>query len=273
MSFPSISLIVNTYENPMALEKALGGLRGQSLKPMEVLIADDGSTPSTRDLIIRWQKDSDIPLHHCWQQNQGFRRAMILNQALARARGEYIVFLDGDCVPQAHFIADHARLAEGGFWVQGRRAFIKESFVPRFEPRRPAIWRLALAGGISGFPKGLRLPFGIVRRDRSQNGILGCNLGFWRKDLIAVNGYDEDFTGWGREDSDLANRVYHLGRFRKLVYGRAIIYHLNHPLVARTHLQDNQSRLDETIRTRKIRCIKGVDQYLAGDPQKAVLQK
>jgi hypothetical protein len=110
--------------------------------------------------------------------------------------------------------------------------------------------------------KAVRLPVPVVRRDREQRGILGCNLGIWRDDLIAINGYDETFAGWGREDADLGNRLYHLGRDRKFVYGRAIIYHLNHPVLPRDRLETNQSLLEDTIREKRIRARKGFDQYL-----------
>jgi hypothetical protein len=110
--------------------------------------------------------------------------------------------------------------------------------------------------------KAVRLPLPVVKRGRKQRGILGCNLGIWRQDLIAVNGYDETFTGWGREDADLGNRLYHLGRDRKFVYGRAIIYHLNHPEVSRERLETNQSLLEQTIAERRVRALKGLNQYL-----------
>jgi hypothetical protein len=93
------------------------------------------------------------------------------------------------------------------------------------------------------------------------HGILGCNLAIWREDLVAVNGYDEAYEGWGKEDSDLAARLYHLGRRRKMVHGRAILYHLNHPAASRAQLPDAERRLQQTINSKKIRCEKGLDQY------------
>ena len=88
-------------------------------------------------------------------------------------------------------------------------------------------------------------------------------MGFWRDDLIAVNGFDEGYTGWGiGEDSDLGTRLYHLGRLRKFVYGRAIVYHLNHPAPPKHHVPASQARLTETIRSHKVRCDRGIDQHL-----------
>jgi glycosyltransferase involved in cell wall biosynthesis len=260
---PKISVIVSTYEYPLALHKALESLSAQTVLPDEVLVADDGSGPATAEVIRNCPEN--LKLRHVQHEHNGFRKAVILNKAIARATGEYIVFLDGDSVPAREFVADHGALAEPGCWVQGRRAFVGESCVATFEPSCGRVWSLALRGKLSGLLKAVRLPFPVVKRGREQRGILGCNLGIWRDDLIAVNGYDETFTGWGREDADLGNRLYHLGRDRKFVYGRAIIYHLNHPVVPRDRLEANQSLLEETIRGKRIPARRGLDQYLGPD--------
>jgi glycosyltransferase involved in cell wall biosynthesis len=259
---PSITLIINTYESPLALGKVLAALDAQRVPANEIVIADDGSGDSTKEVIGRAIQHLNLPIQHCRQDNQGFRRAVILNKAVAMATGDYLIFLDGDCVPARDFIGDHASLAERGFWVQGRRAFVDESRVSTFTPTTRCIWTLILSGKLTGLPKAIRLPYPIVNRGTQQRGILGCNLGIWRDDLVAVNGYDETFVGWGREDADLANRLYHLGRPRKFVYGRAILYHLNHPIASRNRLSENQTLLEQTIAERRVRALKGLEQYL-----------
>lgn len=119
-----------------------------------------------------------------------------------------------------------------------------------------------LTGKIIGAAKGVRWPVPIIRRDTKQRGIIGCNMAFWRDDLVAVNGFDEDYTGWGTgEDSDIGTRLYHLGRQRKFVYGRAIVFHLNHPPAPRGHHAASVERLAETIASRKIRCEHGLDRH------------
>ncbi len=257
-----ISLIISTYQRPDALEKVLRGVARQKEMPGEILVADDGSGPSTRTLIEQW--DRDIPLRHLWHEDLGFRKTIILNEALAAARGDYVVLLDGDCVPHVMFIADHARLAERNFWVQGRRCFVQEGFVAQFDAGATSIWRAILARQITGWPKGIRWPWPVISRNAGQRGIIGCNMGFWRDDLMAVNGFDEEYTGWGiGEDSDVGTRLYHLGRQRKFVYGRAIVYHLNHPMLGRAHVEASRQRLAETIRSGKIRCERGVRQHLS----------
>ena len=262
MNKPSITLVVSTYENPQALKKVLAALARQHVHADEILIADDGSGESTRSVIGHGIQELGLPIRHFWQEHGGFRKSIILNRAIADSRGDYLVFLDGDCVPEPEFVTDHASLAERGFWIQGRRAFVKESSVDFFVPTKGCVWRLAITGQLTGLPKALRLPFPITQRDCQQRGILGCNLGVWRDDLFAVNGFDESFVGWGREDADLANRLYHLGRSRKFIYGRAILYHLNHPVASRNRLEENQSLLEQTIAERRIRAVNGLDQNL-----------
>jgi glycosyltransferase involved in cell wall biosynthesis len=262
MRAAQISLIISTYERPDALEKVLSGVARQIEKPGEILIADDGSGAPTRAAIERWRKE--IPLRHLWHEDIGFRKTIILNKSLAAATGEYLVLLDGDCVPHSRFIADHARLAGRNFWVQGRRCYVRESFVAEFDVNTSSIWGAILARRITGWQKGIRWPWPIISRNTRQRGIIGCNMGFWRDDLLAVNGFDEEYTGWGiGEDSDVGTRLYHLGRKRKFVYGRAIVYHLNHPMLGRAHVDASNRRLAETIRSGKIRCERGVEQYLA----------
>ena len=124
-----LSLLISTYNRPEALAKSLAGVTLQSRAPAEVLIADDGSKQPTRDLVLAWARSQSFPVKHVWHEDDGFRKTVILNQAVLAAGGDYLVFTDGDCVPHPKFVADHAALAEKGFWVQGRRCFVGERFV------------------------------------------------------------------------------------------------------------------------------------------------
>ena len=257
-----ISLLISTYERPAALACVLRGVTLQTRPPDEVCITDDGSGEDTRALIEWWQRSFPAPVHHLWHRHEGFRKVILLNRAVAAARGEYLVFTDGDCVPHPRFIADHERLAERGYWVQGRRCYVKEPFVPQFEPGRSPVWQWMLAGRIGGVAKGVRLPVPLVFRNKKQRGIIGCNMAFWRDDVVAVNGFDETYLGRGiGPDSDIGTRVYNLGRPRKFVYGRAIVYHLDHPVMPRENLPAKRAWLEETIRSGKVRCERGLDQY------------
>ena len=259
-----LSLIISTYEQPVQLGKVIRGLNRQSRLPDEVFIADDGSGAETRGVIEQWAREAKFPVKHVWHEHNGFRKTILLNKAVAEASGKYLVFLDGDCVPHRRFLEDHEGLAEPGFWVQGRRCFVLEQYVNAFEGDMGGIWRWMLLGRISGGTKGLRLPAPLVFRNQKQRGIIGCNMAFWRDDVAAVNGFDESFLGRGiGPDSDLGTRVYNLGRLRKFVYGRAIVYHLNHPVMPRDNLAAKRVWLEETIRSGKTRCEQGLQQYLA----------
>jgi len=258
-----LTLIVSTYDQPGSLAKVLRGVTRQQRPPDEVFIADDGSGEETRAIIKSWQGGQRGPVHHVWHPHDGFRKVILLNQAVARATGEYIVFTDGDCVPHELFLSDHERLAERGFWVQGRRCFVKEPFVAEFELGETPVWQWMLRGRIAGMGKGIRLPCPLVFRNKEQRGIIGCNMAFWREDVLAVNGFDESYLGRGiGPDSDLGTRVYNLGRKRKFVYGRAIVYHLDHPVMPRDNLEAKRKWLEDTIRSGKTHCERGLQQYL-----------
>ena len=258
-----LSLIIATYNQPEALSKVLAGVSLQKSRPDEILIADDGSDESTQVLIDRWQQEALAPVQHLWQSDNRFRKTTILNKAVAAATGDYLVFLDGDCVPHRLFMADHRALAERGFWVQGRRCFVQEPFVADFVPGKTLLWWWALRGRVSRPHKSFRLPFSLIFRNQKQRGILGCNMAYWRDDVVAVNGFDESYLGRGMgADSDLGSRLYYLGRWRKFVYDRALVYHLDHRIMPRPHFAQNRARLLEVIRTGKTRCERGLDQYL-----------
>jgi glycosyltransferase involved in cell wall biosynthesis len=264
-----LTLIISTFDQPLSLAKALRGVARQTRAPDEVFVTDDGSGADTRTIINEFRSGSEFPVHHLWHEHQGFRKVILLNKAVAAASGEYLIFTDGDCVPHPKFIADHEGLATRGYWVQGRRCFVKEPFVPRYESGTSLVaW--GLAGRISGFGKGVRLPVPIVLRNKKQRGIIGCNMAFWRNDVLEVNGFDEACGGRGiGPDSDLGTRVYNLGRLRKFVYGRAIVFHLDHPVMPRDNLAAKRAQLEQTIRSGKIRCERGVDQYLPSTERSA----
>ena len=257
-----MALIISAYNQPAQLAKALRGMLQQTRRPDEVFIADDGSGNETRAIIDRWRQEVHLPVYHLWHPHQDFRKVILLNKAVAAATSEYLVFTDGDCVPHPKFVADHAALAEKGFWVQGRRCFVCEEFVHEFAAEKIPAFGWMLSGKITGAAKGVRWPFAIIRRDTKQRGIIGCNMAFWRDDIVAVNGFDEDYIGWGTgEDSDIGTRLYHFGRPRKFVYGRAITFHLNHPPAPRGHHATSLARLAKTISSKKIRCEHGLQQH------------
>ncbi|GHB94723.1 glycosyltransferase [Cerasicoccus arenae] len=259
---PSIGLVINTYNAPEKLEAVFHWLAVAGGCD-EVLVADDGSKSETRELIATWQ--NSMPrwgLKHIWQEDQGYRRSRILNRTIAQANADYLVFIDGDCLPFKRFITDHQALAERGAFVQGRRCFVPQSKVKAITTFKTSIFSLLITGQLGGAFKAIRWPMPVIKRNRELHGILGCNLGIWRDDLIAVNGYDESFEGWGAEDSDLAARLYHHGLIRKFVYGRAQLAHLNHDELPRDRYDANKEKLTATLGEKRVRCSLGLDQHL-----------
>ncbi len=251
---PTISLIISTYNNPRALGEILRCIDAGVEKPEQVIIADDGSGEETRALIGRWQSESALDIKHCWHEDKGFRKNRILNICLSNVASDYVVFLDGDCLPTPRFVADHRKLAEKGFFVQGRRAFIAESEVGRVLNHETTVGSLLMRGKVSGLAKMVRHVRPIIMRNQGHRGLIGCNLAVW------ACGFDEAYEGWGiGEDSDLCIRLYNKGLFRKFVYGRALVYHLNHPSLNKEHVPESLRRLQETINTKRIRCERGLD--------------
>jgi glycosyltransferase involved in cell wall biosynthesis len=262
----SVSLIVTTYNRPDALELSLLSALDQIEQPDEILVADDGSDGETADLVGRMSKTAKIPILHVWQEDRGFRAAMIRNKAIARARGDYIVFVDGDMILHASFIADHKSAARTGSFSQGSRVLVSDGRTLRILRDGRAIFR-PFQSGLSNRKNGMRSPFLsklFLRRSNSLKGIRTCNFALWKSDAVAVNGFNEDFTGWGREDSEFAARLLNKGIFRQNIKFMAIAYHLAHPHHPTHSLAINDEMLRQTIENRSNWCSNGIDKYSGG---------
>jgi glycosyltransferase involved in cell wall biosynthesis len=259
-----ISLVINTFDQPDYLARVLAAVARQQRLPDEVLLADDGSGPPTRELFSGWSEKQKFRAAHLWQPHENFRRSSILNQAIAAARGDYLVFLDGDTVPHPAFIADHFAASRPGFFVQGHRALVEQKAAAWFgqnsfaADRRRALWQ----NQISGVKNSFRWPFPVRKIKPHLRGIRGCNLAIWRDDLVRVNGYSEDFAGWGREDSELVARLFNAGIQRQDLRGRALCFHLWHPPASRANLAANDNLLEKTVREKIVRCEHGLDRHL-----------
>jgi len=193
----SVSLVISTFKQPRVLAKSAGQSAVANAPAGGILISDDGSDEPTRELVKKISERSSVPVKHIWHPHDGFRKTVILNKTVLAAGGNYLIFTDGDCVPHPKFVADHAawpRRAAGA----GPALFCREEFVTEFEPGRTPVWRWMLTGKITGVVKGFRWPVPVIRHDTKQRGIIGCNMAFWREDILAVNGFDEDYTGWAR---------------------------------------------------------------------------
>jgi glycosyltransferase involved in cell wall biosynthesis len=259
---PTISLIVSTYNWPEALQVCLLSIKSQAMLPTEVIIADDGSTSATKALIERIQESFPIPLKHVWHQDLGFRKSLILNKAIRIASGTYIVQIDGDVILDKHFIEDHASVAEKGFFVRGSRAHIRQELVDSVFKRRFINFNYFSSGLINRF-NALRLPklaFLMQKKARNSNSVRGSNLAYWRSDFVAVNGYDNDLTGWGHEDEELATRFINIGVWKKSVKFKCIQYHLYHSPSCYAQKPLHVDAVSNTQQQKLTACINGISQ-------------
>lgn len=233
----TISLIIATYNWPEALQLCLNSILRQTILPSEIIIADDGSDERTARLIQNFTQKSPFPIFHEWHEDKGFRKTIILNKAIKKASGSYIVQIDGDIIVDCHFIADHVRAAEKGCFIRGTRA----SLSPQATASMLAKGRLSIADKIQ---LAVKQPINTLRlypifaqlatrKEQSGRRVKGCNMSFWKEDLIAVNGYDNDLQGWGHEDEELSWRLVNLGVQKKIIKFSAIAYHLYHKQLSR----------------------------------------
>ncbi|MDH4181578.1 MAG: glycosyltransferase family 2 protein [Betaproteobacteria bacterium] len=254
-----ISVIVTTYNRPDALRAVLDGLAAQDDRGLEVIVADDGSRSDTRELVEAVRSSAPLRVHHVWQEDRGFRAGAARNRAFERAAGEYLLFLDGDCIPRPDFIARHRALAERGWMVAGNRALLSEAFTRTALLERSPLhawtmpdWRAAKhRGDINRTLPLASLPLGPLRKlaaDRWQR-VRACNLGVWSSDFASVGGFDETFEGWGFEDSDLAVRLLNAGVRRKEGAFATGVLHLWHRENDRRHEGRNWDLLQERIRS------------------------
>ncbi|PID39114.1 MAG: glycosyl transferase family 2 [Proteobacteria bacterium] len=246
-----VSVIVTTYNRPHALEQVLKGLAWQTRMADEVIAADDGSGEATTRLITDLVDRLPYPLLHVRHADRGFRAARIRNAAIRRATGAYVIFLDGDCVPGRHFVADHLRLAKSGCLFQGKRILVTEALADVFGwEQANDSWRLLkylMTGRLGNAHHLMRLPWLPAHVSPGLSGTRSCNLGVFREDLVAVNGFNEAFEGWGREDSELVVRLYKLGLKRRTHSFMGVCFHLWHADNSRKRLAENDNRLNKAI--------------------------
>lgn len=241
-----VSLVISTYNWPEALELCLMSALKQTRLPDEIVIADDGSKEDTRMVIDSFKSRSSVPIVHVWHEDLGFRLAMIRNRALNAASGDYIVQVDGDVLMDSHFIADHVDVAEKGCFIRGTRACVSEETTRSLFRKRCAKLTPFSQGILHRF-NATRLPFAFSRYEKAGNKVKGCNMAFWKEDLVKVNGYNNLLQGWGHEDEELCWRLVNYGLRKKIVKMHAVVYHLHHPVSSR--------ELEDTHRTELNRCI------------------
>lgn len=258
----SVTLIISTYNWPSALDLVLRSVMAQTVMPLEVLIADDGSREETAVLIRDYAARFPVPLKHIWHEDNGFRKTVIMNMAVKHSSGDYLVQIDGDIILHPDFIKDHIHFSAPGYFIKGSRGRLKKDKSEEVLASKDI--------RISPFDKGVQsrinathLPFlsplFYGRTDHSRN-VKGCNFALWKSDFIAVNGYNNNLKGWGHEDIELAARLINYGIKRRQLKLTAVCYHIYHELLSRNDESSNLEVYYEVVKQKLVRCENGYDQ-------------
>jgi glycosyltransferase involved in cell wall biosynthesis len=272
-----ISFVVLTYNRTDAALTVLRSLAEQCSVGVEVLIADDGSKSGEVEKLLTQCPPFRCPVRHIWHPDTGFTAARARNLAAAHAQGDYLIFLDGDCIPNKRMVTHHTGLAEPGFFVNGSRVLLSEALSRRVLDGKidithssPSFWLKAWLRGDSN--KLLHLlvwPWRLFRVKQGfiWRGIRSCNFGVWRQDFLKVNGFDETFQGWGHEDADLVLRLCHLGVRRKNGFMATEVFHLWHQENKRDRESSNKSRVIQRMQTDQVQADRGLREI---DPESPI---
>jgi len=257
------SLIITTYNWPQALSLVLKSVANQTVFPDEVVVADDGSTIDTKLIIEDFSKKNNIKVIHSWQKDEGFRAAMARNRAISKSSYEYIILIDGDMILHHKFVEEHLKNSQKGFFLQGSRVLLsKEKSGQVFINSQLSfsIFDSGLSNRKNAFHSNF-LSLLLMKKGVFMRGIKTCNMSFYKKDCYAINGFNEAFVGWGREDSEYVVRLINSGISRKNIHFNMIQYHLFHLEEARKSLEKNDQLLNQAIKKQLIWCDNGINRY------------
>ena len=261
---PTSSLVTPTYNWPNALELLLLSVKNQTILPNEVIIADDGSKPETTELIKQFQKDFPVPLIHVWHEDNGNQKPKIMNKAIAKAKHEYIIEIDGDIIMHPNFVEDHLKYAEKGVYLFGSRVNIQKDVLEQIFKNKTTFFHF-FSSGIKKRGRTLRIPFFMNFAkliDKRSSKLRGCNMSFWREDFIKINGFNEGLVGWGIDDSEMIQRLHNIGIQGKRLKNVAIAYHIYHKEQDKSHIEVNHIIEKETTEKKITFIEKGINQYL-----------
>jgi len=271
-SMLTAAVIVSTYNQPRHLARCLAALDQQTVHPLEVIVADDGSGAETRAVIEQSMQSSPHQLKHVWHEDRGFRKTEILNKAILATAQDYLVFIDGDCLAQSDFVHEHLKAAERGHYLNGSlirlgrqlSAGIGEGDITRGKAFRTG-WLIRRGRGFNR--RYLRLALGYRLRcrlnDASRTRLywLGSNSSCFRGDAVAVNGFDNRFS-YGFEDGDFGRRLEMHGVTPKTVRWTANVLHLWHakPWSGPEVIERNRKLMEENVALNRVRAISGLDE-------------
>ncbi len=257
-----VSLLISTYNWKEALSLCLYSVFSQTVKPAEILIADDGSRDDTRQLIEEMRAKTDISIVHVWHEDKGFRLSAIRNRSIAQAKGDYIIQIDGDIILDKNFISDHLELAEKGYFVCGSRVLLGRMYTARLLrglESHPATLKQDYRFMLNGFRSHILRHYLANRYAKhSMLSIRGCNMAFWKDDLMRVNGYNETLEMWGQEDVEISYRLIHAGVQKKQLKMGGVQFHLYHKFASRENLEYHEQVLHRVIENKTVWCENGI---------------
>ena len=239
-----VSVIISTYNTPEWLQKVLWAYCVQDYKNFEIVIADDGSSEETRQLIEHFQTHTTLTIKHVWHEDRGYRRQTILNKAIKESTTDYLILTDGDCIPRKDFVRTHVSLARKGMFLSGGYCKLTMEMSKAISLETIMSQQAFKTSWLSGFG---RLGFSQTRK-LSLKGIFAslmdlfttakatfnnCNSSAWKSDILAVNGYDERML-YGGSDREIGERLMNLGIYGRQIRHRAIVVHLEHERAYKT---------------------------------------
>lgn len=279
------SVIFSTYNSPDWMEKVLWGFFAQTERDFEIIIADDGSRDDTRERIARLSADSELPIRHVWQPDDGFQKSRILNKAIAAAQGDYLIFTDGDCIPRNDFVAEHLRHADENCYLSGgyfklpmtiSKAITKDDVTSQRVFSADWLRQQGMDIGISSLKLSSKGQLGdVLNRLPIKASWNGHNSSCYKKWAIAVNGFDENMQ-YGGQDAEFGRRLRHSGVKAKRIRYSTICVHLDHGRGYVTpEMQANSERIRLNTRRLKLKWTeRGLNQYIHLDgTQKSAEEK
>ncbi len=265
------SVIMSTYNSEEWLEKVIWGFSVQSELEFEIIIADDGSGPKTKELLDRLRPMISMPLVHVWQEDNGFQKSQILNKAIMAAKSDYLIFTDGDCIPRKDFVETHIQYREKGYFLSGgyfmlpmniSQAISKDDII--YQRCFDVKWLMN-----EGLPKSFKNNKLTAKGFWAKflNTVTptkptwnGHNASGWKEDLVFINGFNQEMQ-YGGQDRELGERLFNKGLKSKQIRYSAIVIHLDH---ARGYVNEATWKKNFAIRenTRKNKVVKtpiGID--------------
>jgi glycosyltransferase involved in cell wall biosynthesis len=265
------SVIFSTYNSEAWLEKVLWGFSKQSVQNFEIIVADDGSRETTKELIDRIKVSYPVTIQHVWQEDKGFQKSQILNKAILASKSDYLIFTDGDCIPRFDFVEQHLRFREEGYFLSGgyfKLPMSTSQQITQQDVESQNCFKL-------NWLRKNGLPFSFKNIKLIATGLLskllnaltptkatwnGHNASGWKKDLMAINGFNQEMQ-YGGQDRELGERLVNYGLKSKQIRYNAICLHLDHArgYVNKETWEKNYNIREKTKKEKIIRTEYGID--------------